>query len=363
MHRDILIACLPCFVVLCAGMLMLRSVLALGVASWNWRRLTQMHRCQRGGVQSLAFVLTMPIFVMVVLLIVQVSQLMIAQMVIHYAAFAGTRAASVWLPAAVDDPSRELDEEAEVENRVNDRPTASDGDYTTFEASSSSRSQKLWKIRAAVIQALAPLAPSRDLGAVAQMKCLVDVIYANQQMYSTLLPASKSNSRIPVRMTNKLNYTDQNTRVVVEWRDCRNGRERNSLDNTSSQVSAESWKNELDGFGRDSLDNTSYNVRNHSCPNPELQTNFRESEIGWQDPITVYVIHQFALLPGPGRFLATRLVTNSAVPDRVSPLIKQKSNTKRTVYTTQITAAATITCEGLKSVKPLIQPTYALPGR
>ena len=251
MHRDILIACLPCFVVLCAGMLMLRSVLALGVASWNWRRLTQMHRCQRGGVQSLAFVLTMPIFVMVVLLIVQVSQLMIAQMVIHYAAFAGTRAASVWLPAAVDDPSRELDEEAEVENRVNDRPTASDGDYTTFEASSSSRSQKLWKIRAAVIQALAPLAPSRDLGAVAQMKCLVDVIYANQQMYSTLLPASKSNSRIPVRMTNKLNYTDQNTRVVVEWRDCRNGRERNSLDNTSSQVSAESWKNELDGFGRE----------------------------------------------------------------------------------------------------------------
>ena len=167
MHRDILIACLPCFVVLCAAMLVLRGVLAVGVASWDWRRLTQMHRCQRGGVQSLAFVLTMPVFIMVVLLIVQVSQLMIAQMVLHYAAFAGARSASVWLPAAVDDPTTELDDYAEVENRVSDSPSTSDGDYTTFEIAATS-SQKLWKVRAAVLQALAPLAPSRDLGTQTQ---------------------------------------------------------------------------------------------------------------------------------------------------------------------------------------------------
>ena len=339
MNRDILIACLPCFVVLCAAMLALRGVLAVGAASWDWKRLTLMHRCQRGGVQSLAFVLTMPIFIMVVLLIVQVSQLMIAQMVLHYAAFAGARAASVWLPAAVDDPSTELDDYAEVENRVSDRPATNDGDYTTFEAGSSSTSQKLWKIRAAVLQALSPLAPSRDLGAQGSMTRLSDVISANQRMYTAFVPASQSNSRIPVRLSNKLKYTDQNTRVVVEWRDGR------------------------DGNGRDSLDNTSYNVRNHTCPDPELQTHYRESEIGWQDPITVYVIHQFALLPGPGRFLAARLVGTSGVPDRVSPRIQQNNNTNRTVYTTQMTAAATITCEGLKSVKPLVQPTYALPGR
>ncbi len=320
-------------------MLVLRGVLAVGAASWDWRRVTQMHRCQRGGVQSLAFVLTMPVFIMVVLLIVQVSQLMIAQMVLHYAAFAGARAASVWLPAAVDDPSAELDDYAEVENRVSDSPATNDGDYTTFEASSSSSSQKLWKVRAAVVQALAPLAPSRDLGAQGQMTRLSDVIYANQQMYSTLVPASQSNSQIPVRITNKLNYTDQNTRVVVEWRDGR------------------------DGNGRDSLDNTAYNVRNHTCPDPELQTHYRESEIGWQDPITVYVIHQFALLPGPGRLIAARLVRADGLPDRVSPRIQQNNNTNRTVYTTQMTAAATIMCEGLKSVKPLVQPTYALPGR
>ncbi len=339
MHRDILIACLPCFVVLCAAMLVLRGVLAVGAASWDWRRLTQMHRCERGGVQSLAFVLTMPIFIMVVLLIVQVSQLMIAQMVLHYAAFAGARAASVWLPAAVDNPSMELDDYAEVENRVSDRPTTDDGDYTTFEVGASSGSQKLWKVRAAVVQALAPLAPSRDLGSQSQMSRLNDVIYAQQQMYTTLVPASQSNSRIPVRLSNKLKYADQNTRVVVEWRDGR------------------------DGNGRDSLDNTAYNVRNHTCPNPELQTHYRESEIGWQSPITVYVIHQFALIPGPGRFLAAKLIRADGLPDRVSPRIKQNNNTNQKVYTTQMTAAATITCEGLKSVKPLVQPTYALPGR
>mgnify|MGYP003325383006 CR=1 FL=1 len=83
MNRQILIACFPCFVVLCASFLILRLVLAVGTKSWSWQRLRQVHACQQGGVQSLAFVLTMPAFVMVVLLIVQVSQLMIAQMVIQ----------------------------------------------------------------------------------------------------------------------------------------------------------------------------------------------------------------------------------------------------------------------------------------
>ena len=340
MHRDILIVCLPCFVVLCAAMLVLRGVLAVGAASWDWRRLTQMHRCQRGGVQSLAFVMTMPVFIMVVLLIVQVSQLMIAQMVLHYAAFAGARSAAVWLPAAVDDPSTELDDYAEVENRVSDSPSTTNDDYTTFEVYSSSSSEKLWKVRAAVVQALAPLAPSRSLGAQGQMPRLNDVISANQNLYATLVSASQSNSRIPVRIANKLNYSDRNTRVIVEWRDGRSG------------------------SGRDSLDNTAYNVRNHTCPDTKLQSHFRPSEIGWQDPITVYVVHQFALLPGPGRFLAAKLVRADGLPDRVSPRIKPPAqDASHSTYTTQIQASATIMCEGLKSVKPLVQPRYALPGR
>lgn len=320
-------------------MLVLRLLLAIGSRSWSWRRLGQIHTCQQGGVQSLAFVLTMPMFIMVILLIVQVSQLMIAQMVIHYAAFAGARSASVWLPAAVADPSTsELNPYSEVENRIGQRPTSTDGDYTDYEVTSSTQSEKLWKVRAAVVQALMPLCPSRSLGMRGQMPYLQNLALANQQVYATLLPSSLSNTQLPVRILNKLNYADQNTRVVVEWRDSH------------------------DPKGRDSLNYISYNPRNHTCPDAELQSVFRDAEIGWQDPITVYVIHQFALLPGPGRLLASRVVSQNGLPDRVAARINATSlDASRTLYTTQIQAAVTMTCEGWKSVKPVIQPRYALP--
>ena len=52
-----------------------------------------------GQRQSLSFVLTLPFFIMILLFIVQVSQLMIGQIVVEYAAFAAARAAAVWIPA------------------------------------------------------------------------------------------------------------------------------------------------------------------------------------------------------------------------------------------------------------------------
>jgi len=337
MNREILIACLPCVVVLCAAIVVLRLILAIGAKSWTWKRFTEVHSCQRGGVQSLAFVLTMPAFVMVVLLIVQVSQLMIAQMVIHYSAFAAARAASVWVPASIADPSHELNDYAEVENRIGERPTMSDGEFTDYEITSSSTSQKLWKVRIAAVQALMPLCPSQNLGARGSTNGLQNLVSANQQMYAMLVPTYSSNPLLATRIMNKLNYADQNTRVILEWRDSR------------------------DPAGRDSLNYVAYNVRNHSCPDPEKQSTFRETEIGWQDPMTVYVIHQFALLPGPGRLLAARLVRSDGLPDRVSDRIKVSNNGSQVVYTTQLQAAVTMTNEGWKSVKPLVQPSYALP--
>lgn len=337
MNRDILIACLPCFAVLCVATIVLRLLLAIGAQSWSWKRLTQLHSCQRGGVQSLAFVLTMPAFVMVVLLIVQVSQLMIAQMVIHYAAFAGARSASVWLPAAIADPSQELNDYAEVENRLSDIPTQADGEFTDYEVMTTGSSEKLWKVRSSVIQALMPLCPSRTIVSGAQSGYVPNLAAANQRVYGTLVPTYASNPLLARRITNKLTYADQNTRVIVEWRDSR------------------------DPAGRDSLNYIAYNVRNHSCPDREKQSTFRQTEIGWQDPITVYVIHQFALLPGPGRLLAARLVSANGLPDRVANRINTRMDASQTFYTTQLQAAVTMTNEGWKSVKPLVQPQYAMP--
>jgi len=67
-------------------------------------RLRRLHRDEAGNVQSLSFVLTLPIFIMLMMLIVQASQLMIGQVVVEYAAVAAARSAIVWIPAAVGTP-------------------------------------------------------------------------------------------------------------------------------------------------------------------------------------------------------------------------------------------------------------------
>lgn len=43
---------------------------------------------------------------------------------------------------------------------------------------------------------------------------------------------------------------------------------------------------------------------------------FLTHEISQQDPMTVYVVHQFALLPGPGRLLPKSIVRSDEVLDR-----------------------------------------------
>ncbi len=75
--------------------------------------------------------------------------------------------------------------------------------------------------------------------------------------------------------------------------------------------------------------------------------------------ITVTVTHTFALLPGPGRFLAKYLVRADGRPDTISRRIDSSQNRNReTVHTTAIWATATMTNEGLRSVIPYVQATH-----
>jgi hypothetical protein len=351
MFRDWLESTWPCFLALPMAFLAARVLIGVSGGRFNCGRLMELHRCQRGGVQSLAFVLTLPLFIIICLFIVQVSQLMIAQMVLHYAAFAGARAASVWIAAAVDEPpdnpncDRLIDEDdywvtdpvtgqsrmIEIENRLGVIPLRSGEsvDPTLAEAEADSPSAKLRKIRAAVVQACAPLAPSRDLGAQPVTPEVARAIPATQNMYTALVLNSTSNNpRLLDRIARKLSYTDAQTQVFVEWLDSR------------------------DPAGRDSLDYRAYNVRNH--PNPRVQ--YHPNEVGWQDPVTVYVVHQYALLPGPGRLLARQLVRADGLPDRVSQRISTTTGIFReTLYTTQLQASATIVNEGIKSIRPYVQ--------
>ena len=49
--------------------------------------LRELHRDQRGGVQSLSFVLTVPLFIFIMLFIVQLSQITIGQIGVEYAVY------------------------------------------------------------------------------------------------------------------------------------------------------------------------------------------------------------------------------------------------------------------------------------
>ena len=107
------------------------------------------------------------------LLIVQVSQLMIGTIVVHYAAFAAARSAAVWIPAAMPDPegpccisSYAVDPERPDQVAPESNPTAADygpssGGMTYLVDPGSPKYQK---IASAAVLACVPISPSRSVG-------------------------------------------------------------------------------------------------------------------------------------------------------------------------------------------------------
>lgn len=334
MNRDILHACTPCLIALAIAFVVLWCVVKLSGARLNLRRLRELHRCQEGGVQSLAFVITLPLFLMVVMFIVQISQLMVGIMVVHYSAYAAARSASVWLPARVGEiEAANVDNQAVLSmirsNNQNlmdvDNYVEVDDRFYLFPAETS---YKYEQIRTAAVLACAPICPSRDLGIGGSglSPYAISNTEAVQRMYRALVPSSASNGRIDPRLANKIAYSDLNTYVLVSWRDAKNS-----------------------GGSRETYRSPSYNPRNH--PNPEVV--WEPGEVGWQDAITVHVQHRFALLPGPGRLLAKHLVPASGLPDRVSSqILIDQGRYSEPVYSVIIPASATATAEGMQSVRP-----------
>ena len=318
MARAILTACSPWLVSLLVLILAAWALVRFSRVQLRLGRLFELHRDEVGSVQSLSFVLTLPLFIMIMMLIVQVSQLMIGAVVVHYAAFAAARSAAVWIPAAMADPegpccisSYAVDPDAPDQTPPALDPTAADygpngrsGGLTYLIAPGS---PKFTKIASAAILACVPISPSRDLGLGAPTAAEMDAVLKNA--YGTLSPSSSSNSAIGPRLDRKLAYAMLNTDVQIRF------------------------------F--------------HKNQEPPLQTYFEPddpgefyfNEVGWQDPITVTVNYQFPLLPGPGRMLA-RYVVGPGGTDSVSAAIQNHGG----VYTYPLQASATIGNEGEKSV-------------
>ena len=325
MTRAVLQAWLPLGALLAAALLAALLLVRMSRASWSPGRLRTLHRDQAGAVQTLSFVLTLPFFVMILLLIVQVSQLMIGMVVVHYAAYAAARSAVVWIPAAVASGEEancisSYHPDPEARNQVvpildpEDPRYGPSGGGMTFLVEPGS--PKYDRIASAAVLACMPISPSRDLGLglPPQTAGAAGVLKA---AYAAVTRDSGANTRIPMRLENKLAYAFKNTSIEIRFY--------------------------------------------HKNAEPPLVTyflpediaEFRFNELGFQDAVTVTVRHDLALLPGPGRLLA-RYVPGPSGVDRVSPGIRDKGN----VYAYPLSASAMMGSEGEKSVLPYVYQTY-----
>ena len=333
MHRAVLEACLPSLLALAAAIALLALLLRVSQRKISareiWQRMRQLHHCERGAVQSLSFVLTLPFFIVICLFIVQVSQLMIGVMVVHYAAYASARAAIVWIPADVDDLAQ---------NKLGPPITAYNPVLLRGDGTLVRENFKYRKIFEAAAIACAPISPSRNVG-YAPDDLSSGSALVMKELYESLSPESARNTRIPARIDNKLGYSFRNTAVRLEFRD----------------------KNTYPG--------PTYNprvpVRDPDTGNViydgsgNAVRSWDPHEVGWEDPVRVLVTHELALLPGPGRVLAKHLVRSDNQPDRVADRIDTRSTTTRErLYSTSIVASATLTNEGFKSVIPYVQDSY-----
>jgi hypothetical protein len=320
MGRAILYACLPWAGLLVVSVICLAMLVRLDGSRLHLGRLRRLHRDQQGTVQSLSFVLTVPLFVMIMLFIVQVSQLMIGTVVVHYAAFAGARSAVVWIPAWLDtEPENcisEHDLDPEAPNQVMPSPDGPTEGGLTFIVHPAGA--KYEKIRDAAVLACMPICPSRDLGLglSGEDRSTVEIVKA---AFGSMAPGIEGTSGVPRRLENKLAYARRHTAVEVRFYHPNN--------------EPPHWPPPLAFLER--YDPDDY---------------FAHNELGWQDEITVTVRHNMALLPGPGRLLARAVRNPDGSPDEVSQQIRSMDN----VHTYPLTASATLGNEGEKSVKPYV---------
>jgi hypothetical protein len=319
MGRAVLLACVPWFGWLIVSLAAVFWLAGASRARLNLGRLRRLHADQRGSAQSLSFVLTLPFFVMILLFIVQVSQLMIGTVVVHYAAWAAARAAAVWIPA--DLSGEDLREGANCISTYSiDVEASAPADGATYVVAPSGA--KYEKVRAAAVLACLPIAPSRDLGAAlsAQAAASADSVVT---AYGALSSATTT-AKLSKQIRNKLAYASANTAVTIRFFH-------------SNQDPA------VNPLGVD-------------FSSARLGTYFRSNEVGWRDPITVTVAHHLALLPGPGRLLARRVVGPAGMADEVSAKIGghqgRADNVYTDVYTYDLSAAARIGNEGERSVMP-----------
>ncbi|MBN1909448.1 MAG: pilus assembly protein [Pirellulales bacterium] len=325
MGRAILTACLPWagLMVLLVGCLVL--LVRLNRSRPNLRRLWRLHADQRGSAQSLSFVLTLPIFVMIMLFILQISQIMIGLIVVQYSAFAAARSAIVWIPARLGTEWENcigvhvLDPDAT--DQVQPSPEGPTDGGLTFIVTPGG--PKYEKIRRAAVLACVPICPSRDLGLSlgSQGQTTADTL---TRAFQAMAPRTLGVGAVPRRTRDKLAYADKATQIEIRFH--------------HRNTDAPHWPPPV----------VFYETYGIEAPY------FFHNELDWQDDVTITVHHDMALLPGPGRFLSKTVRRADGRPDEVAATIQKIDG----VYTWPLSATVTLGNEGEKSVIPYVHSIY-----
>ncbi|MDH3717961.1 MAG: pilus assembly protein [Planctomycetota bacterium] len=316
-------------------LLLLRLIVAVSGGQWRPGRLVRLHHDQQGSVQSLSFVLTLPFFIMIMMGIVQATQMMVAQVVLEYAAIATARSAAVWIPAHIDGEGRNHIDGLEFYGEESGGTTYHVGGVAGIGFSSPKRE----RISLAAAQACMSIAPSREtensvLGPAA------DSLNGLQTAFSALATDEANVASIPRRVRNKLAYSVANTRVQL------------SIFHPGSDPDLQFYSNIIAHADFLYVDEVIHNVQGEIVdvvPVPGYEEEvfgYQPNEIGWQDEITVVVRHDLALLPGPGRLLSRWVSGSDGTGDTISETIQQQGG----VYTWPLVATATISNEGQQSV-------------
>src|SRR5262249_22164552 len=146
----------------------------------------------------------------------QVSQLMIGITVVHYAAFAAARAASVWLPAHM--PSEPANTVAM--GALSASPPGWSTQTLNFYGGARVPSWKCQKVWSAAVLACYPIAPSkRYLNPSALQSFNSSLAQTTINLYQTLVPSSATNPVIPGRLLNKAAYAAEHTFVRISGYD------------------------------------------------------------------------------------------------------------------------------------------------
>ena len=268
MNDDWILANIPWVIVLVTAFVVARILIWLSQGQVNWQRLRCVHRCENGSAQSMSFVLTLPFFMMVLMLIVQVCQIMMANVCVHQAAYASVRSAAVWIPANLGGQ--------ETANRISSLTLIEQStEGARYLVVSDLDSSKYSKIKQAAVLAVAPMAPSRDFGYALDSEGQ-QTASALTRLYAGLDADSTANSMIATRLRNKLAYAYANTVVRVELMH-RPGENIRWLEPPLQQR---------------------YDV-------PPYRDEYYPNEAGWQDHLTAQVTFHVPLLPGPLRFFSS----------------------------------------------------------